>query len=949
MKKFTFMLMAAFVAVFSYAGVPAGKALQRLQAPAGTVLQGLGKVQAPRAINQSRSAMRKAASDYVVITSQPEGELKSYVRGGNHYVVQNQSIAYGSQSGAIDIVFAADKKVYFKDIVSGLPFGTWVEGTLSDDGTTITVPLGQNIRYVEQYDACIAIQMIDYESGVGFAPNFEKTEATFTIDDEGVISLQGTGFTSSSLGAAWTDDKSIQDYGDYESVYTEYTPNTELVTPPDGLVTEDMPMVGADADQNPIEATVKVGLADGFFYIQGLVQDMPEAWVKGELGDDNTVEIPVTYLGENEGTHYYATGYNSGAVAPIYMTYNPETKSLAVDGYVLFNRSEMSVDFVNYYMGLFIGTLPELVTPPADATVAQMPITGVLNDGEAETPFESVVNVVVSGNDVYFQGIINETPEGWIKGSFNEDGLLVFPTGQYTGLGTYGPTYAVGGSMSEEVEGAIDISFTYDEKKNLYASTGIIYSSLKQNDIYYSSALYDIKIGVDCDELWIAKDQGYENQQAVTDFTIGEGINVVFDNGGNSNVPKYYTSGEALRMYANNTMTITSEKAIGKIEFTMTGGLTQRSLTANVGEYALSGNVGTWTGEANEIVFTVPSTSGSQARIQKITIWYFDASTQTVTVPEDLVAEPYLFQGHDTYYDEDTQFNVKVGFKDNKVYFQGLSQMMPEAWVSGTLADGKVTIPNWYLGVYESLFGNYDILFSGATFDYDAEANQFTCEEGYQTYAGTTAMDEYSDVVITKLNETEATPADPSVSSFTLYNEPQAGDTELSFRSYPSVSFAIPALDKDENALIEDKLSYVIWIEDANSQQSELTLTADLYEYLTEDMTEIPYAYTDDYDIYVGGSRVYLNQEPTEIASWKKIGVQSIYRGMNIEHRSNIGWFDIAAYKQQMQDKLDLLTGISSVAADKSQKTVIYNLAGQRVANPAKGLYIVNGKKIVLK
>lgn len=41
-------------------------------------------------------------------------------------------------------------------------------------------------------------------------------------------------------------------------------------------------------------------------------------------------------------------------------------------------------------------------------------------------------------------------------------------------------------------------------------------------------------------------------------------------------------------------------------------------------------------------------------------------------------------------------------------------------------------------------------------------------------------------------------------------------------------------------------------------------------------------------------------------------------------------------------------TGISSVAAVKTDN-VFFNLSGQRIAQPTKGLYIVNGKKVVLK
>ena len=45
-----------------------------------------------------------------------------------------------------------------------------------------------------------------------------------------------------------------------------------------------------------------------------------------------------------------------------------------------------------------------------------------------------------------------------------------------------------------------------------------------------------------------------------------------------------------------------------------------------------------------------------------------------------------------------------------------------------------------------------------------------------------------------------------------------------------------------------------------------------------------------------------------------------------------------------------LSTGISNISADKSlEGAVFYNLNGQRVEKPGKGLYIVNGKKVVIK
>jgi hypothetical protein len=45
----------------------------------------------------------------------------------------------------------------------------------------------------------------------------------------------------------------------------------------------------------------------------------------------------------------------------------------------------------------------------------------------------------------------------------------------------------------------------------------------------------------------------------------------------------------------------------------------------------------------------------------------------------------------------------------------------------------------------------------------------------------------------------------------------------------------------------------------------------------------------------------------------------------------------------------DDATGISEMLIINDQKGAIYNLSGQRVAAPAKGLYITNGKKFVVK
>ena len=935
MKRFTLMMLVALIGVTAFAKAPGLKISSR------SVQKRAAAVQLKGFQPAAQFTTNRAAEDYTIITEAPEGEVKTYKRAGDDFYVSNGAAYRGTQSGTVTMVFADNNEVYILNPVCGYNQGTYAKATLSEDGKTITMPLGQHLYYSSTYDATVATFMAE-PSGNTFVPNKVITEVTYTIEGE-TITLNGTS-EDQFLSAFWTDDDSWSGYGEWNTVLTEYTPDYTLVTLPEGVETVEMPLSGFYfASLNDyqydnfvaLDTNVKVAKVDNTFYIQGLIHLFPEAWVKGELGEDVYIEIPATYVGNSENGPAYAMGYSSTGVAPIYLSYDAESGNMELDGYVMLSSSDLENTLDVIYTALFIGTRPALVEVPEGAVIEELPLKGTYYDGSSSSEITGTVRIAVdNGNNIYMQGLFAEAPEGWIKGSFNEDKTkVIFPYGQYVGLCTYGSVYAVGDQEGEEEDEYVvgDIVFSYNETKNVYTADNVIYSNGKPNQIYYYSLLANVVIGNECDEIWVAKDQGYENTEEVTELNIAEGITAVADKGSSSTTPKYYDLGEALRLYAGNTLTISSVEKIGKIEFTMTGSSKQMLLEANVGMYSLDGKVGTWTGEANEIVFTVPAGSGNQARIQSIKIWYFDYATTLVVVPEGVVCEPYMLKAMDTYYQEEVSYEVQVGFDGNNVYFQGLSSYLPDSWVRGQLdEDGNVTIPNWYLGVYSSWGGDYDLIFSGATFAYDKDANKFTCAEGYQTIVdGTYYMDEVADVTITKINDIAATPATPSIVSF-------SGSAESTYRS---VLTNVPTTDVDGNDLMASKLFYTIWVEKGNAVE-QITFSPDLYEMLTEDMTEIPYGFTDSWD-FTSGGRVYLNQSVEEIQSWTKIGIQSIYYGGGERKVSEMGWFENPMY--------ETTTGISALKANDLRNAVIYNLAGQRIQTPQKGLNIINGKKVVVK
>ena len=262
-------------------------------------------------------------------------------------------------------------------------------------------------------------------------------------------------------------------------------------------------------------------------------------------------------------------------------------------------------------------------------------------------------------------------------------------------------------------------------------------------------------------------------------------------------------------------------------------------------------------------------------------------------------------------------------------------------WLKGMLSkDGKtVTIPaNQYMGEANFLWFAFPYYFTALGVDgktledvvlnYDAENNKFTTNQIVALHDGKRSLGEpyqvFTDIEISKMEEFAATPADPEIVEYV----PEA--------TYPRIDFIIPAEDVDGNALLEAKMAYQIFVI-KDSEPQPLILDAALYTYIDEDMTEIPYSYDDSYDIYKGGSRVYLNQSADEIASWSNIGVQSLYYGAGECNKSNIVWL----YP-------DDPVGIADVKTD-SKNVVVFDLQGRRVAKTAKGLYIMDGKKVVIK
>lgn len=137
--------------------------------------------------------------------------------------------------------------------------------------------------------------------------------------------------------------------------------------------------------------------------------------------------------------------------------------------------------------------------------------------------------------------------------------------------------------------------------------------------------------------------QGFENATVVSEVT-GTDVKLSFAKGENTNnAPTYYTADKTVRLYVNNTLTVSSTtKEIAQIVFTLVPddkAIEPETNSFSTGSYSASTH--TWTGNTNKIILT-QETSKKQFRIQKLVITFVkegpSKTRTTLTFPETAIS-----------------------------------------------------------------------------------------------------------------------------------------------------------------------------------------------------------------------------------------------------------------------------------------------------------------------
>ncbi len=284
------------------------------------------------------------------VTQAPEGEVKTYKRTGSALFIDGQYITYGEQDGTIELTYAADGKVWFKNLLYGSTvFGdSYVYGILSEDGTTISVPMGQSIYYSSSYEADIVLAWgtsAISDNSIVFTVDADVTEAIFAIDGT-TLTLQNSQDTPSGssypqyegtgIGCYWTDDNSFGGLLDWYSAFTEFDaatmPENLAVTP--AATTADVTWDGAEGENWNLRWRPWTDLSGNPFSCDMNLADANalNAYIESEMGDwiiiDNDADGYNWTIGGSEGDYYFQSysWYNSSALTPDNWLITPPVK-----------------------------------------------------------------------------------------------------------------------------------------------------------------------------------------------------------------------------------------------------------------------------------------------------------------------------------------------------------------------------------------------------------------------------------------------------------------------------------------------------------------------------------------------------------------------------------------------------------------------------------------------
>jgi len=858
----------------------------------------------------------KAVAENVLVTPPASATVETWhTTDGVLYV----NTASGPVEFRPDIKVAIDgSDIYLQGLAYWFPEG-WVKGTISE--TTATFASGQFVGE-DEYGPEWICGTNDTETFADIVFDYNATEGVLKAVTQFI--LENSKENEISPYCYWV----LPVFG------KEGSSGPQPVVAPEGLETDEWAISAMNNFCEPVSGYVNIGFDGNDCYMQGFCHYLPETWLKGTLEGDK-----ITFPGDQYFGPYDADAYTHYEFylrpEDVVFTYDAEAGKMTAEGEI-YVREAIRNYKGDVYNDPVITKVIEKAATPATPNISQ-----IYDATSGPVVMFTVPTVDTEGNAVASSKLFFQ----FFKDVEQEISDVTFDPADYSGLTEAMTVFPYGFSCGE------NIAYNY-----MY---------LKQAD--YSSWN---KIGIQS----IYNGGGEENKSEIFWFTIKPYEKATFDfnamtdepcssnddNSGDINEDRVITengvtltispkdeeattpnrfwgtkNGPQLRVYSG---TLTFEAPVGKVikKIVFNNGKWNAGNSADSGTF--EGEV--WTGEAKTVVVTI----AGNTQINSIEVYPGDYIPTAVEAPEGLVTDTYIFQARSEkpYYDPaDLTLWVKAGFDGDDVYIQGLASdynsSTSELWVKATRNEaGQYVIPaNQFMGSVAFWMSTIDCYFTAvdaqgnmvdAVLDYDAEKCQFTTDQPLVINTSLTELNPqqtFTGVTITKFNEVAATPADPTMNSLT-FDE---------WSHY--ITFYIPQVGTEGETLNPQKLFYTIWIQGVDGV-NPYVFSPDMYWGFDGETTELPWSQY--YSTWDNAHSIYFYDDAAVFEGWAKVGVQSIYYGGDEVRKSAISWIETPFY-----------TGIDNIANGQTSGKAIYNISGQRIVAPAKGLNIINGQKVMIK
>lgn len=262
-----------------------------------------------------------------------------------------------------------------------------------------------------------------------------------------------------------------------------------------------------------------------------------------------------------------------------------------------------------------------------------------------------------------------------------------------------------------------------------------------------------------------------------------------------------------------------------------------------------------------------------------------------------------------------------------------------DSYITGTVADGKVTFPS---GQYLGISKGAHCYFFGAHYELIVD------EEEEEYFEKTTLLDELvfspgasQDILLTAADAILINESDESMYGQAIYKTPSIKDYMSAagqpkaptfvrydeyddFDEYGVIVFELPTETLAGEAISPVDLHYNLILKESNDAYR---FSAALYEMLGQDLTDVPFGFDNDFDFEADGTKhTVVIYEPLGTV----VGVQLVNTAAGETHRSDIAWSDGT-----------FSAGIADIeAAPAIEEGALFDLSGRRSTGSAPGFYI---------